>query len=246
MNLDLGEHIEDLQCNDLKIIQNKNLYCFTSDSVILANFVQTKKEDVVVEIGAGSGVISILVQAKNKQKKIYAFEIQQSMAELCKKNIELNKLSEKIEIVQDDVIYHKKYFKSGHINVVICNPPYFKETNFVQNQVKKIAKEEVCLPCEKLCKVASEMLKSGGSFFVCYSAERMAELVFNLQKHKLAIKEMFFSENGKNKVKVVFIRAVKDGKFGCKIHSNLITNEKDGTYLEILKTKNFGKTKTES
>lgn len=238
-DLSLGEKVEDLQCKGLKIIQNKKLYCFTSDSVILANFVKTKASDTAVEIGAGSGVISILVQAKNKLKKLYAFELQQPMAQLCEKNISLNNLGEKIEIIQDDVKNHKKYIKNGQIDVIFSNPPYFKETNFTQSEVKKIAKEEVCLSCDDLCKVASEMLKSSGAFYVCYAAERAAELIFNLQKHNLATKEMFFTENGKGEVKVVFIKAVKNGKFGCKVRSNLVTNEENGTYLETLQTKNF-------
>lgn len=237
--LENGERLEDLQCEGLSIIQNKNLYCFTSDSVILANFVHAKKGDNVAEIGAGCGVISILVQAKNKLKKIFAFEIQASMAQLCERNVELNNLSEKIETIKDDVKNHKKYIKSGSIDVIFANPPYFKETNFKQSEVKKIAKEEVCLSCEDLCKVASEMLKSGGAFYVCYSSERTAELIYFLQKHKLAVKEMFFTENGKGEVKLVFIKAVKDGKFGCLVRQNLVTNEENGNYLQSLHTKNF-------
>ena len=90
-----GERLEDLQFQDLKIVQNKNLYTFTSDSVVLANFVKTKKNDVVAEIGAGSGVISLLVQAKNQLEKIYAFELQAEMAELCLKNVALNNAQKK-------------------------------------------------------------------------------------------------------------------------------------------------------
>ncbi len=239
MNLEKGEQIEDLQCAGLKIIQNKKLYCFTSDSVILANFVRAKAGDLAVEIGAGSGVISILVQAKNKLKKIVAFEIQEEMAALCEKNILLNNLGEKLELVADDAKNHKKHIKSGSVDVVFCNPPYFKETNFPQSEVKKVAKEEVCLPCETLCKIASDMLKGGGAFYVCYAQERAAELIFNLQKHNLAVKEMFFTENGKGEVKLAVIKAVKNGKFGCKVFPNLVTNEENGNYLEKLQTKNF-------
>ena len=97
MLLEEGERIEDLQCKGLKIIQNKNYYTFTSDSVILANFVRLKERDVCVEIGAGCGVISILLSAKNSFKKITAFELQPEMAQLADKNVKLNNLEEKIE-----------------------------------------------------------------------------------------------------------------------------------------------------
>ena len=239
MILQENERLEDLQCGGLKIIQNKNLYCFTSDSVILANFIRAKSGAKAVEIGSGSGVISILVQEKTKVKEIVAFEIQHSMADLCEKNIKLNGLEEKICLVRDDVKIHKKHLENCSVDVVFSNPPYFKETNFAQSEVKKLAKEEVKLSCECLCKYASQMLKDGGAFYVCYCAERSAELIFNLQIHKLAVKEMFFTENGKGEVKLVVIKAIKNGKFGTKVFPNLVTNEENGNYVEALQTKNF-------
>ncbi len=234
-----NENLEDLQCGGLQIIQNKNLYCFTSDSVILANFLQAKKNDFVVEIGTGCGVISILSQAKNDLSKIVAFEIQPQMAQLAERNVTLNKLGEKIEIICDDVQNFEKYFGAGKADVIFCNPPYFKPTNFPQTDVNKIAKEEVMLSCEQLAAAAAKMLKSGGSFYVCYPAERCTELVCTLQKHQLCTKELFFTENGKGKVKTIFLKAVKNGKFGTKVRPNLVTNEGNGDYLEILHTKNF-------
>lgn len=239
ISLEKGERIEDLQCGGLKIIQNENFYTFTSDSVILANFISAKKNDLAVEIGAGSGVISILVQAKTNVKHITAFEIQKEMADLCQKNIALNNLQEKIEIVCDDVKNYQKHIKKASFDLVFCNPPYFKSTNFAQNRVKKIAKEEEKLSCEDLCKVASEILKDSGSFYVCYAAERAPELFFNLQKYGLAVKEFFFTQNGKGKTTIVVAKATKGGKFGSKILPTLVTNEANGTYKAALHTKNI-------
>lgn len=237
--LEQNERIEDLQCEGLKIIQNPSLYTFTSDSVILANFVKTKSLDKVVEIGTGCGVISILVQAKNKLKKITAFEIQKAMFKLAQKNIEMNGVDEKIDLICDDIENFDKYIKKHETNVIFCNPPYFKETNFPQTEVNKIAKEELFLSCEKLCSIVSELLAEGGTFFVCYPAERSAELISTLQKYNLATKEMFFTENGKGKVKTLFLKATKNGKFGTKVYPNLVTNGEEGDYLGFLHTKNF-------
>ena len=166
MILQDGERLEDLQCGGLKIIQNKKLYAFTSDSVVLANFIKTKKNDVCVEIGAGSGVISILVQAKNCLKKIFAFEIQKEMQNLCQKNVELNNLTEKIEVVCDDVKNFNKTIKNESVDVVFSNPPYFKKTNFEQNKVKKIAKEEVLLSFPGANHLEDEHERE--AFFACW------------------------------------------------------------------------------
>lgn len=237
MKLSQGERMEDLQCKGLKIIQNKDLYAFTSDSIILANFVKIKKGETAVEIGAGGGVISILVQAKNEAERIFAFEIQPEMFDLCKKNIELNGLQEKITPICDDVKNFENYLKEESVDVVFSNPPFYKETNFPQSEVKKIAKEEICLPIADFVSVASKMLKNGGKFYCVYGAERSCELIALCQRHNLAVKELFFTENGKGKVQLVVLKCVKNGKNGVKVHPNLATNDENGNYLEALHTK---------
>ena len=239
MILKKTERLEDLQCGGLNIIQDKELYTFSSDSVVLANFVKTKAKDVAVEIGAGSGVVSILVQAKNKLGHIFSFEIQPCMAELCERNIALNNLQEKITLGGDDVKNFKKYIRPASVDVVFSNPPFFKETNFKQSEVKKIAKEDACLKVETLAEVASKMLKEGGNFFCVYCAERAIELACELQKNRLIVKELFFTENGKGEINLVVVKAVKGGKQGVKILPNLVRNDADGKYLETLHTKHF-------
>ncbi len=241
MILGKDERLEDLQCKGLKIIQNKNLYTFSSDSVVLANYIKTKMSDNAVEIGAGSGVVSILVQAKNEVNHITCFEIQEEMAKLCEKNIKLNSLEDRISLVCDDVKNFRKHVSPNAFDVVFSNPPYFKENDAGQNRVRKIAREEIFLPCETLCEVASKMLKNGGAFYVCYSSERVVELIENLSKNGLKTKEMFFTENGKGKVKLAVLKAVKGAKNGVKVFPNLVTNEEDGSYLETLHTKYFNK-----
>ena len=121
------EREEDLQCRGLKIIQDDRLYTFTSDSVVLANFVKIKKGEKAVEIGAGSGVISILLSAKMPVSKIYAFELQNEMASLAKRNVALNFLEDKIEVINDDICWLIIVF----INNSAIKIVYFKQTSTV-------------------------------------------------------------------------------------------------------------------
>ena len=157
----MAERWEDLQCQGLKILQDDDLYSFTSDAVILANFVRLKPNETAVEIGGGSGVISILLSAKNSFKKIKMFEIQEKMQKNKEKNIIFNNLSDKIELICDDVKNFKKYFEVGSVDVVFSNPPYFEVSKFSQNSVKKVAKEEVCLNLTDLISCAKNLLKFG-------------------------------------------------------------------------------------
>ena len=237
MMLDSDERLEDLQCGDLKIIQNKNLYTFTSDSVILANFVKLKAKENAVEIGGGSGVVSILVSAKNKFNSIKIFEIQKELQQICEKNLKLNNLQDKIELIKDDIKNYKKYLDA--CEVVYSNPPYFKVSDTNENMVKKIAKQEVMLSLDDFVKISSKILKFGGRFYCTYPSERACELIVKCNEHNLQIKKMFFTENGKGIVNLVVVEAVKGGKFGVKVLPNLVTNKSDGEFLEELKTKKF-------
>lgn len=234
------ERIEDLQCKGLKIIQNKALYTFTSDSVILANFLKIKPKESAVEIGAGCGVISLLASAKNQFKSIKAFEVEPQLADLAKRNIVLNNLQEKIEIIEDRVQNYNKYIKKAEIDVVFSNPPYMKENQkTIVNSVRENARHDRLLKLNELCKVASGMLKFGGRFYLVYSAERSGELIHSLINHDLQPKTLFFTENGKGKVVLVVIEAVKGGRAGIKVLPNLVTNKQDGEFLEKLQTRNF-------
>lgn len=239
ISLEKNERIEDLQCGELKIIQNKDLYTFTSDSVILANYIKLNKNDKVLEIGGGCGVISILLTEKTNCKNFCMFELQASMAKLCDKNIKLNNLNDKINLVCDDIKNFEKYLSLESIDVVFSNPPYMKCDAENANNVRDIARHDSKLSIHDLCSCAKKLLKFGGAFYVIYSADRTCELVYELIENNLQPKEMFFTENGKGKVLRVVIKAVKGGKSGIKVFPNLITNDVEGKYLEKLQTKNF-------
>lgn len=242
VTLSKDERVEDLECHGLKIIQNKNYYTFTSDSVVLANFIKLKKSDVCVEIGAGCGVISVLLSAKTEFNKIYAFEYQSEMARLAEKNVLFNDLQEKISVISDDVRNYRQYLKAESIDVVFSNPPYLrKDSALNKNAIINNSRHDDSLPLKDLCKTAFGMLKFGGKFFVVYTATRTAELIYMLMENNLEPKRMFFTQNGKGRVVLVVIEAVKGGKHGIEVLPELETNDINGEYLQLLQTKYFGR-----
>ncbi len=215
MDLEKGERLEDLGCKNLKIIQNKNLYTFTSDSVILANFLKIKSKESAVEIGGGSGVISILATAKNKVKKIKIFEIQENLQKLCEKNIKINNLNDVLELISDDVRNFKKYVEVGSQDVVFSNPPYFL-VDKTENSVRKFARQEVFLNLKDLIKISSQMLKYGGRLYLIYPASRLCELIYECEKNDIKIKKLFFTENKNKVVNLVVIEGRKNGSDGVQ------------------------------
>ena len=216
--------------------QYKDGYNFTSDSVILANFVKAKHSDVCVEIGAGSGVISVLANYKNKPQKIYAFELQQKYAELSAKNVEYNRMQNTISIINDNVNNFKSHL-TKEVDVVFSNPPYYKSGICKKSEKEEIAicKHETFLPLEQLIKVASKMLKFGGKFYFVYPASRLDEIFAELKVNNLQPKKMFFAQPTENKqANTVYLECVKGGKAGVKILPVLVTNTLDGEYVQTI------------
>jgi len=224
------ERIEKLDY-DLQIYQNSELYTFTSDAVLLAKFAKIKKGQIVADFGTGSGIIA-LYMAKAGAGKVYAVEIQSEMAEMARKSVQLNNLENIIEVVNENI----KNF-NVQVDVVVSNPPYKKVCEYVNmSKSRAIARHEVEIDMDSLIDSVKKVLKFGGAFYVCYDADRTAELISKLSKNSLEPKEMFFTQSAVDKpASIVFVKAVKGGKSGIKILPTLITNSADGKYIENLK-----------
>lgn len=236
LNLKESERLDDLQFEGLKIVQDKYLYAFTSDSVVLANFLKIKKGERAVEIGSGSGVISILATKKTNVKEITAFELQQPLYEMSLKSLQINNI-DNVKIINDDVRNFKKYIPFGSADVVFSNPPYKREgaASKNENPSKAIARHEKSLPLCDLAKVASDILKFGGRAYFVYDADRSAEMIYHLISNNLQPKRMFFTENGRKKPILFVVEAIKGAKCGVNVLPNIVTNDNDGTYIKEIK-----------
>ena len=225
--------LDDLMLDGLKLYQYVDGYNFTSDSVLLSNFIKAPASSICVEIGTGSGIISILLSHKQNVKKIYAFEIQKKYSDLAKKNIEYNNI-ENIEVINDDIKNYAKYIKN-QVDVVYANPPYFTGETTSPNEEVAIARHEKYLPLNVVASASSKLLKSGGTFYVVYPANRLCELIVELVKNKLMPKKMFFAQPTKNKdASTVYVMCKKDARFSVKVMPVLITNDLDGNYVQTI------------
>lgn len=237
MNLKDGERLDDLGLDGLKIIQHEDKYCFTSDAVFLANFVNAKKSDHVVEIGGGSGIISILVAKKCNPKHIDTFEIQPYLADMSKRSVELNNMTDKISIHNLKIQKFREVLGFDNVDIVMSNPPYKKLGSSFLNLIPEIAiaRHELKLNLKKLVSLTDKMLKFGGKFYVVYDANRTAELIYELKKKKIEPKRMFFTQPAQDKKPtLVLIEAVKGGKSGVTILPTLITNNQDGEFIQTI------------
>ncbi|MGN1208327.1 MAG: tRNA1(Val) (adenine(37)-N6)-methyltransferase [Christensenellales bacterium] len=233
--------LDDLCIDNYKIYQDDELYNFSTDAVLLANFIEFKRNDVVMDFCSGNGVVGILGAIKNNYKKIYLVEIQQKLACLAQKSVELNKL-ENVEVLCEDIKNLKENFLGGSIDVITCNPPYRKCDGQKQNENEeiKICNFEVKITLEEIIKTASYLLKFGGKLFMINSVDRMEETICLLNEYKFKTKILQLCNPKANKNANVFlIMAVKNAKSGIKVLPNLILNDDNGNFLvKIKKGKN--------
>lgn len=216
-----NERLDDLQLNGLYIIQNKNEYCFTSDAVALANFVHVSNNGRVVDLCSGSGVIGILVNAKNCVKDVTLVEIQKYLADMSYRSIRYNGISN-ISVVNAKLQGISENIGKGIYDVVVCNPPYKmigSAGKISEKESIAMCKHEITVTLEEIVKEASVLLKFGGSFYTVNKEERLTDLIVLCRKYKLEPKEIKIINSGRG-ANIVLLKAKKGGKSGLKISLN--------------------------
>ena len=232
-----NERLDDLQLDDLKLIQNKSGYKFSTDSVLLANFGKAKQNDIYVDLCSGSGVVAILFSCKNKIKKSYAVELQPQLADMASRSIEYNGLSGKIQVLNQDLKDICKTLGHESVDVVTVNPPYNPVGETSATDEIAIATHELKTNLETIILQTSKLLKYGGKFYMVHRADRIVDIMYNLRKYNLEPKVLrVVYPNVSKEPNLVLVEAKKGAKAGIKILSPLILNNLDGTETEELKT----------
>lgn len=218
MQLKNNERLDDLQFNNLYIIQNSSGYCFTSDSVMLANFVKMKKGGTLVDLCSGSGVIGILAGEKNNAGKVFLVELQESLADMSRRTLEYNHLNN-YEVINAPLQNVSQTIGVGKCDTVVCNPPYKKNGSaklLNENESIAIARHEIKVTLEEIILEASRLLKFGGEFYIINKEERLTDIFVLCRKYNLEPKVLKIrpSKSGAN---IVLVKAKKGGKSGITI-----------------------------
>ena len=233
--IELREHerIDELHRNGYRIIQNEAAFCFGMDAVLLSGFATAKKGERVVDFCTGTGIIPILMEAKTEGSHFTGLEIQEPMAEMAGRSVQLNELSEKVEIVCGDVCRASEIFGKSTVDVVTCNPPYMNQNHGLKNpdEPKAIARHEVCLTFDDVAREAAAVLKPGGRFYLVHRPMRLVELIQTMKNYKLEPKRMkFVHPYIGEEANMVLIEAVYGGGAQMRIEKPLIVYEAPGKY----------------
>ena len=223
---------------NLKIYQNTEMFNFSLDSVLLANFVTINQNiKKILDIGCGNAVIPLILSTKT-DALIDGIEIQEKSYELAIKSVELNKLQDKINIINDDI---KKYYKNCETetyDVIVSNPPYFKvneNSNINDSEYKTIARHEVTLNVEELIVISKKLLKNKGKLAIVHRPERLIEIIDVMKKNNIEPKRICFIYPKKDKeANILLVEGVKNGLPGLKIMPPIYSHNEDGSYTEEL------------
>ena len=229
------ERIDDLQRNGYRIIQKKKGFCFGMDAVLLSGFAQVKEGEVAVDLGTGTGIIPILLEAKTKGKHFTGLEIQKEVAEMAERSVRLNHLEDRVDIVRGDIKEASRLFGKASFDVVTSNPPYMNDNHGLKNPdlPKAIARHEVFCTLDDVCREASLLLKTGGRFYMVHRPHRLAEIITALKNYKLEPKRMKLVHPFIDKdANMVLIEAVRGGKSMMKVEAPIIVYQKPGVYTQ--------------
>lgn len=238
INLLPGERIDDLERNGYKIIQNKDKFCFGMDAVLLSGFAQVRKGEQVLDLGTGTGIIPILLEAKTEGQHFSALEIQEESADMARRSVELNHLEEKIDIVCGDIKEASAVFGKSVFDVVTSNPPYMNDSHGLKNPdiPKAIARHEVLCSLDDVVREAAAVLKPGGRFYMVHRPHRLIEIINKLTEYRLEPKRMKFVHPyvGRD-ANMVLIEAVRGGKSMVKLEAPIIVFKEEGVYSDDIK-----------
>ena len=246
MKLKENERIDDLEFKDLKIIQNKDGFCFGIDSVLLSDFAKGMRyNSKVIDLGTGTGILNILLSGKTNAKEFVGVEIQEEVAEMAERSVQLNKLEDKITILNENILNLKNIYKTKSFDVVVTNPPYKKiNTGLVNDEDKKIiSRHEITASLEDFIHISAYLLKDFGEFYMVHRPDRLVDIFCAMRKEKIEPKLIkFVYPNNNKKSNLVLIKGIKNGKPFLQFDDNLFVYNEDGTYTdEILKIYNKGK-----
>lgn len=229
------ERIDDLGRNGYKIIQNKEKFCFGIDAVLLSDFAKAKPGERVLDIGTGTGIIPILMEAKTEGEHFTGLDIQAESIEMANRSVQMNGLSEKIDMVCGDIKEAVDIFGTASFKVITTNPPYMTDNHGIQNpsEPKAIARHEICCTLDDILRESSKLLKEKGRFYMVHRPFRLAEIMAGCVKYRLEPKRIRFVHSYIDKEpSMVLIEALKGGNSRVKIEPPLIVYKEPNVYTD--------------
>lgn len=222
-----------------KIFQDTDCFSFSLDSIMLANFATIRlKDKKIVDLGCGNGVVPLIMSLRC-DKKIIGVELQSKLADMAKRSVDYNDLSNVIEIINTNMKDYVSDETFESFDLITCNPPYFKvnDKNYFNDNIEKvIARHEVEITLSELMVIVKKLLKNNGNFAIVHRTDRLIEILSEFRKNNIEPKRVRFVHEKSNKEStLVLIEGQKNGKVGLKVENPFILYNEDGSETEEYK-----------
>lgn len=229
------ERLDELHRNGYYIIQDPGRFCFGMDAVLLSGFARVKPGEKALDLGTGTGIIPILLEAKTKGEHFTGLEIQPESADMAARSVAYNHLEEKVDIVTGDIKGASQIFGASSFDVVTTNPPYMIGQHGLVNEgdAKAIARHEILCDLDDILRESARILPPGGRFYMVHRPFRLAEIFSKMVAYRIEPKRMQmvypFVDKEPN---MVLIEGLRDGKSRLTVEKPLIVFEKPGVYTK--------------
>ena len=229
----MNQRIDIVPGTDYKIIQESNKFSYGTDAIFLSSIVKPK--GLVMDLGTGTGIIPLRLLDKGEIQCIYGVEIQEEVANLAIKSVEINKLQNRIKILHMDLKDLANKFDKGTFDVVTSNPPYMKSGGALVNKDENfaISRHEIACNLEDILRISNYLLKPLGKFYMVHRPDRLVDIIYNMRQYNIEAKRIRFVQPKINKKpNLLLIEGLKDGKPHLKFDDPLIVYNEEGSYTD--------------
>ena len=236
-NIKPGERLDDLQIKGYEIIQSPGRFCFGMDAVLLSSFAKVKRNECAIDLGTGTGILPILLEAKNEGARYVGLEIQEESADMARRSVFHNKLDQKIEIITGDIKEASSIFGAASFHVITTNPPYMIGEHGLKNdnEALYIARHEALCTLDDILRESARLLKPKGRFYMVHRPFRLAEILGKMSAYGIEPKRMRLVHPYVDKEpNMVLVEGMRGAKPRMTVEPPLIVYEKNGEYTKEL------------
>jgi tRNA1Val (adenine37-N6)-methyltransferase len=224
----LDDTLETFGESKLHILQKKRGYRFSVDAILLSEFVRIRKDEKAIDLGAGCGILALLLSQTTKVRSFLGVEVQKTLSDLAERNVVSNHFQHRITILHEDYRTLPRIFPAGSFHVVVSNPPYrkFRSGRVNPSQERAIARHEIYGTIDDLVSVAAYLLPPKGRFYLIFPASRTVDAIAGLRRNMLEPKRIrFVHPYAGAGAKFILVESVKDSGVELKIMAPLILHE---------------------
>ncbi|MDP8255308.1 MAG: methyltransferase domain-containing protein [Candidatus Alcyoniella australis] len=235
VDLQQGEHIEKFLHGKVRIVQKQDGYRFSIDPILLCGFVDIKPDDVVADLGTGSGVMPIILASQGQGAHSVGIEIQPSLVDQAQRSAKLNGFEDRIEIVEGDYMHIRNVCEANEFDAVISNPPYIRQGGgrIPSDEQKAIARHEISMDLGGMAAAAAYLLKPGGRAYFVYTTTRLVDMLQTCRQHDLEPRTIQMVHNNENtRAKLVLVEAVNGGGVELNVLKPLFVYNLEGDYTD--------------